>query len=377
MIYLDNAATSYPKHESVSRKMEEVMRYIGGSPGRGSHKMALSANRIVFGARESIARLLNIKDSSRIVFTKNATEAINLALKGLLKAGDHVITTNIEHNSVTRTLSRLEDAGVKVTTIPAEDNGNVDIKKIENAMRADTKLVCVTHASNVFGTIIPVSELGDLCSQKCILLMVDAAQTLGSVPMDIELMNIDILAATGHKALLGPQGTGFLYIKEGIEPLPLIDGGTGEDENMEEMPESLESGTLNTPSIGGLMAGVEFILREDVRKIRAYEKGLISHLLSELTKIDVVNILRKHSAKERASLVSFNIEGREPGEISYILDERFSIMTRSGLHCAPLAHKAAGTYPGGAIRVSPGYLNTPNDIEEFIKAIKEIVGNRR
>ena len=232
------------------------------------------------------------------------------------------------------------------------------------------------HASNVFGAVLPVAEIGKICRKKNILFMIDAAQTAGAMPIDVEALNVDILAATGHKSLFGSQGTGLVYVKEGIEPLPLVDGGTAEDNDMLEMPDRLESGTMNTPGIGGLGTGIEFLLKERVEKIRQYEEELIRQILEGLSDIKGIEIIGPSDEKNRTHLVSFNIEGKDPSDIGYRLDNEFGIMTRCGLHCAPYAHKTAGTYPHGAVRVSPGYFNTPNDIEEFVRAVREIAKDR-
>lgn len=372
MIYLDNAATSYPKPESVYQRIDHILRHVGGNPGRSGHRMSLDASRVIFETRESAGRLFNIKDGSRIVFTKNATEAINLAFKGILKPGDHVVTTSIEHNAVVRPLLRLEAEGVKVSRVQADKNGWIEPKDIEKAITNKTKLVSVVHASNVFGAILPVAEIGRICRKKNILFMIDAAQTAGAMPIDIDALNIDILAATGHKSLFGPQGTGLIYVKEGIEPMPLVDGGTAEDDDMLEMPDRLEAGTMNTPGIGGLGAGIEFLLEEGIDKIRRHEQGLIRQILEGLKGIKGISIFGPMDEKKRTCLVSFNIEGKDPSDIGYRLDNEFGIMLRCGLHCAPHAHKSAGTYPSGAVRVSPGYFNTAKDIEEFLRAVKEI-----
>lgn len=374
MSYLDNAATSYPKPESVYKRIDHILRSIGGNPGRSGHSMALDAGRVIFEARESAARLFNVKDASRIAFTKNATEAINVAFKGILKPGDHVVTTSIEHNAVMRPLQRLErDWGVKLTRVKADKEGWIRPGDIEKAITNNTKLVSVVHASNVFGAILPVREIGNICRKKGIIFMIDGAQTAGAMQIDIEALNIDIFAATGHKSLFGPQGTGFLYVREGIEPLPLVDGGTAEDYDMLEVPDRLESGTMNTPGIGGLGAGIEFLLKEGMEKIRRHEEGLIRQILDGLKGMKGISIIGPADEKKRTCLVSFNIYGKNPSEIGDRLDNEFDIMVRCGLHCAPCAHKAADTYPNGTVRVSPGYFNTPNDIYEFLKAIRKIV----
>lgn len=348
------------------------MRKVGGNPGRSGHRLSVEAARVIFRARESVAKLLNVRDSSRVVFTKNATEAINVALKGLLGPGDHVVTTAFEHNSVVRTLRRLEAGGVKVTKVRGRRPDLIEPRDIEKALTGKTRLVAIVHASNVFGTIEPVSEIGALLRKKGIPFMVDGAQSVGSIPVDVEGMDIGILAATGHKSLFGPQGTGFLYIKEGLEPPALIDGGTGEGDDVLEIPDRLETGTMNTPGVGGLAVGVEFILKEGVSKIREHEKALIKELMDGLGGIRGAVILGPPEPESRVSLVSFNMEGKSAVDVGVRLDREFSIMVRCGTHCAPDAHVSAGTYPHGAIRVSPGYFNTHEDISAFLKAVSKI-----
>lgn len=375
MIYLDNAATSFPKPERVYRRIDEVLRTIGGNPGRSSHTMAIEAARVVFNARESVASFIGSADSSRVAFTKNATEAINIAVKGLLVPGDHVVTTAFEHNSVVKSLARVERAGVEVTKVVPDSEGFLRPEDIEAALCKNTKMVCISHASNVFGALQPLPEIGRLCRSRKVLFMVDGAQTIGAVPFDLASSCVDILAATGHKALFGPQGTGFLYLAEGIEADPLVDGGTGEAGSPLEMPERLESGTMNTPGIGGLGEGVRFLMEETVEKVREKEEGLVRALLEGLGSIRGVRIIGPVDAYRRASLVSFNIDGITPGEVGLRLDESYGIMIRCGTHCAPDAHRLAKTFPDGAARVSPGYFNALSEIEEFLRAVAAIAGS--
>ncbi|CAG1065950.1 cysteine desulfurase / selenocysteine lyase [uncultured bacterium] len=372
MIYLDNAATSFPKPPRVYERIDEVLRTIGGNPGRSSHTMAIEAARVVFGARESVASLIGAPDSGRVAFTKNATEAINTGLKGLLKPGDHVVTSAFEHNSVVKSLARLESLGVEVTKVSPDREGFLRPRDIEAAIKKNTKMVCVSHASNVFGTIQPIGGIGKACRSKGALFMVDGAQTIGAMPFDVTAMGVDILAATGHKALFGPQGTGFLYLGEGIEAAPLVDGGTGEAGSPLEMPEALEAGTMNTPGIGGLGAGVSFLLEEKVERVREKEEGLVEAVLSGLASIKGVSVIGPLEASKRAALVSFNVEGKKPAEVGLRLDDEAGIMIRCGTHCAPEAHRLSGTFPDGAARVSPGYFNTAQDIEVFLRAIRAI-----
>ncbi|MEK7880702.1 MAG: aminotransferase class V-fold PLP-dependent enzyme [Deltaproteobacteria bacterium] len=372
MIYLDNAATSFPKPDSVCKRIDEVLRHIGGNPGRGSHRMAIEAGRVVFSARESVASLFNIADSSRVVFTKNATEAINVVLKGLLKKGDHAITTSFEHNSVVRTLARLEREGVSITKVSGKVPGLVVVSDIEKAITPKTRLVVMVHASNVIGAIQPVRDIGKMLKKKGITFVVDAAQTAGVIPIDVFKDNIDILIATGHKALFGPQGTGFFYLREGLDFEPLLDGGTGEADVMLDVPDRFETGTINTPGVGGLGAGVEFVLKEGVEKIRLRETGLVTHILDGFKDMPGIKVVGPLDAGSRVSLVSFIVEGKSPIDVGIMLDSKFSIMMRCGIHCAPDAHRNALTFPHGTARVSPGYFNTHEEIEEFLTAMREI-----
>ena len=372
LIYLDNAATSFPKPEAVYRAVDKVLREISGNPGRASHRMALEASRVIYRAREATARVINLSDSGRLAFTKNATEAINIALKGLLKSADHVVTTSFEHNSVVKTLARMEKGGVSVTRVRPDGDGFVTASAVEAAITDATRMVCLSHASNVFGTIQPIAEIGAMCRRRGVLFMVDGAQTVGAAPVDIEAMSIDILAATGHKALFGPQGTGFLYVREGVEPAPLVDGGTGEIEVVLEMPDKQESGTMNTPGIGGLGAGAEFVLGEGIEKIRAHEVSLVKMIISGLEDIGRISIIGPRDAARRVSLVSFNIDGITPAEAGRRLDDDHGLLLRCGVHCAPEAHREANTHPDGAIRVSPGYFTTATDIERFLDGVREL-----
>ncbi|MBI2399884.1 MAG: aminotransferase class V-fold PLP-dependent enzyme [Deltaproteobacteria bacterium] len=372
MIYLDNAATSFPKPAIVHDRISEVLSTIGGNPGRSSHTMAIEAARVIFNARESVASLIGASDSGRIAFTKNATEAINTGLKGILKPGDHVVTSAFEHNSVVKSLARLASGGVEVTKVSPDKEGFLRPRDIEAAIKKNTKMVCISHASNVFGAIQHLSDIGKVCRSKNAMFMVDGAQTIGAMPFDVTAFGVDILAATGHKALFGPQGTGFLYLAEGIDVVPLVDGGTGEAGSPLEMPELLEAGTMNTPGIGGLGAGVRFLLDERVEKIREKEEGLIDAVLKGFASMKGISIIGPADASRRAALVSFNIDGKKPGEVGLRLDDEAGIMIRCGTHCAPDAHRCSGTFPDGAARVSPGYFNTAQDIEEFLKAVRAV-----
>ena len=291
--YLDNAATSFPKPEAVYQRIDHVLRRIGGNPGRASHALAMEAARVVFNARETIAKLLGGPDSSRIIFTKNTTEAINLGLKGVLKRGGHVITSAFEHNSIVKTLEAISRLmpDMEITRLKPNADWIIDPRAVEAAIRKDTVLVVITHASNVFGDHTAGLEIGAVCRRRGVLFMIDAAQTAGAYPIDVKAMNVDLLAAAGHKSLFGPQGTGVLYVREGMEIDPLINGGTGELDAALPMPERLESGTLNTPGIAGLGAGAQFIVAEGIEKIRAHETKLVASIINGLAGIKGIRII--------------------------------------------------------------------------------------
>jgi cysteine desulfurase/selenocysteine lyase len=310
MIYLDNAATSFPKPESVYQAIDCFNRQIGANPGRSGYSTARQASKIVAETRQALAQLFSIRDPNQIVFTANATESINLALKGLLKPGDHIITTVTDHNSVLRPLRSLEDyIGIVVTRIECDGSGTIDPEAIGSAIRPNTKLVCMTHASNVTGTIHDVQSISRLVHQNGTLFMVDAAQTAGCVPIDVEEMGIDLLALTGHKGLLGPQGTGGLYIKPGLELRPLREGGTGSDSWLDrqptKMPDRYEGGTLNTPGLAGLGAGVRFVLDTGVEKIAQHEQELALRLIGQLVENRSIAIHGPTVTPNRTAVVSF------------------------------------------------------------------------
>jgi cysteine desulfurase family protein len=378
-IYLDNAATTFPKPEEVYLAVEHAMREIGVGSGRGSHRRGLEASRLVFDAREAVSSLFGIDDSSRVIFTHSATEALNLAINGLLEAGDHVITTTMEHNSLVRPLKAADQRGVEVTWIEAKGLGRVECGQVAGAIRNNTRLVAISHCSNVTGTIQPIEEIARFTRKAGVLLLVDAAQSAGSITLDMRSTNIDLLAAPGHKGLYGPQGTGFLYVAKGITLKPLIVGGTGgfssSEEQPWELPERFESGTLNTPGIAGLKAGVEFVGSVGVEAIREKEATLVTHLIEGLTGLPGVVIFSPKEPGLRGGVVSFTAPGYDPADIGYRLDNEFDIAVRVGLHCAPMAHRTIGTYPHGTIRVSPGYFNTIDDIDGFLNAMGVILGH--
>lgn len=375
-IYLDNAATTYPKPEAVYQAMDLAMRNVGVAPGRGGHRKSMEAARIVFSARESLAHLLGIQDSSRIIFTHSATEALNMAVKGILKPGDHVVTTSMEHNSLARPLHHAAQSGVDITWVQSDGQGYVTASQIMEALRPDTKMVAMTHCSNVTGAVNPVEEIGRLLRQRGILFLVDGAQSTGSYPLNIDSAAIDLFAAPGHKGLYGPPGTGFLYVSPGIDIDPLLHGGTGSGSSEISQPKSLperhESGTMNTPAIAGLLAGVEYVASRGIAAIHDFEMELAVRLCTGLATIPGVTVYNPAGTRPRCAVVSFTIAGKDPATVGFMLDHHYGISVRVGLHCAPLAHRSIGTFPDGTVRVSPALFNTDADIEALLCAIREI-----
>jgi cysteine desulfurase family protein len=372
-IYLDNAATSHPKPESVYLAVMHAMRDIGASPGRGGHRRSLEASRLLFQAREAIATFFSIPDSSRVVFTHSATEALNLALHGVLVAGDHVITTAMEHNSLLRPLYLLRRRGVELTVVPAAGDGLVDPDAVRNALRPNTRMVAVGHVSNVCGAIQPVEQLAAIARGAGALFLMDAAQSAGSIPIDVVGLGVDLLAAPGHKGLLGPQGTGFLYVAEGVVIRPLLAGGTGSSSSSEEQPEILpegfEAGTHNLPGIAGLLAGVEFVMAQGVDVIGRNEREHVVEIASRLAPLPGITIHGPTIPAYRSGLLSFTVAGMDASSLAFTLDQRFDIAVRAGLHCAPQAHRSLGTYPAGTVRVSPGWFTTNDEIAIFCDAV--------
>ncbi|MDD5234225.1 MAG: aminotransferase class V-fold PLP-dependent enzyme, partial [Syntrophales bacterium] len=344
---------------------------------------SIEAGRIVSDTRETLAAFFGIGDPFRIVFTKNATEALNLSMNGLLVPGDHVITSSMEHNSVMRPLRGLETKGIELSVIGCSETGELEPRRIAAAVKKNTRAVFLTHASNVTGTIMPVREAGKIARGHGLVFALDAAQTAGALPIDIEEMNVDLLALTGHKSLFGPQGTGGLYMREGLEQriLPLATGGTGSRSEFELqpdfMPDKYESGTMNTVGLAGLGAGVEYVVSEGLDSIRAREIMLTGLFLDGLKSIRGVHAYGPSDVSDRIPVVSFNVDGMAPSEVALILDERFGIMSRPGLHCAPAAHKTIGTFPGGTVRFSFGVFNTEKEIEYALGALAQLSSRKR
>lgn len=380
MIYLDNAATSWPKPKEVGEAMLHFLEAVGASPGRSGHRLSIEAGRILYQTRESIATLFNVKDPLRIVFGSNATEALNLALKGLLRPGDHVITSSMEHNSVMRPMRALEKDGVKVTVVACSAEGFLEPVDVEKAIGKDTIMIVLNHASNVVGSLLPISTVGEIARKYKLLLLIDAAQTGGCYPIDMETDKIDLLAFTGHKSLYGPQGTGGLVIGERVDSkrlIPLKTGGTGSRSEYETQPDFLpdlcESGTPNTVGLAGLNAGVRFVLNQGLERIRQHEVNLTRRLIEGLKEIPEVILYGGGEAENQTGNVAFNIKDASPCDVGLRLDEEYGIMCRVGLHCAPAAHKTIGTFPIGTVRFSMGYFNTAEEIKQAITAMADII----
>lgn len=376
MIYMDNAATSWPKPHCVYEAIVNCMKSAGANPGRSSHLMSIDAGNIILRTRELLAKFFNTDDPFRIIFTSNTTEALNLGIKGLLRKGDHVITTTMEHNSVVRPLKTLEQRGINTTFVKCNSQGILDPHDVESAIEKNTKLVITTHASNVTGGIMPIDEIGKITNRYGIVYMVDAAQTAGIIPIDVKKSSIDMLAFPGHKSLLGPQGTGGLYISPNLDIEPLKEGGTGSlSESYYQpnfLPDRYESGTLNTPGIAGLGAGVEFLLKHEDMYVLNKIRKLETYFLDGLSNIDEVKVYGPTDIEHRIGVIALNICHRDSAEVVSLLSDVYNISTRGELHCAPLAHATIGTSEFGAVRFSPGLFSSLEDIDACIDALSKI-----
>ncbi|MBN1812645.1 MAG: aminotransferase class V-fold PLP-dependent enzyme [Anaerolineae bacterium] len=379
MIYFDNAATSWPKPPGVAEAMVRFLDEVGANPGRAGHRLAVEAGRIIYNAREAVAALFNAPDPLRIAFGANVTEALNLALRGLLRPGDHVITSSMEHNSMMRPLRAIESGGVEVTVVGCSLQGTLDPADVEAAIRPDTKLVALNHASNVIGTVLPVAEVGAICRRHDLLLLVDAAQTGGAYPIDMHADGIDLLGFTGHKALGGPMGTGGLIVGERVDEKrmePLVRGGTGSNSEHEVQPDFLpdmfESGTPNAVGLAGLEAGVRWVLERGVEDIRAHEVALTRWLIDGLRGVPGVIVYGTLDTELQTATVSFNIAGMAPSEVGLRLDDEYGIMCRVGLHCAPTAHKTLGTFPDGTVRFGLSVFSTLEEVEATLVAVRKL-----
>lgn len=381
-IYLDNAATSWPKPEEVYAAVDRYQREVGAAAGRGGYRQAIHAQRTVDDARRGVATLLGVADPTRIVFGANGTDVLNLAIHGLLRGGDHVVTTVCEHNSVLRPLAdAARTLGVEVTHVDCDGASYVDPGDVERALTAQTKLVVVTHASNVTGAIQPVAEIARAAHAAGAKVLVDAAQTAGHVPINVVDLGVDLLAASGHKGLLGPLGTAVLYVKPGLEQelQPLRQGGTGLhsrlDRQPDELPQRYEAGNLNTPALAGLAAAARFLQAKTVEAGAAHERALVRRLCNGLKAIPDVRLVGPSDAQPRSPVVSFSVEGYDPQDFAAVLDGSFDVECRAGLHCAPRMHAALGTIDrGGLVRLSPGWSTTMEQIDKALAAIEAIAG---
>ncbi|MFL7791568.1 MAG: aminotransferase class V-fold PLP-dependent enzyme, partial [Anaerolineae bacterium] len=368
----------------VAEAMVHFLDEVGANPGRAAHRRAVESGRIVYDAREAVAELFNAPDPLRVVFGANVTEALNLALHGLLRPGDHVVTSSMEHNAMMRPLRALEQKGVQVTVVGCSPQGVLDPADVEAAIRPDTKLVALNHASNVIGTVLPVSEVGAICRRRALLLLVDAAQTAGAYPIDMQVGQIDLLAFTGHKSLGGPMGTGGLIVGERVnewEMEPLVRGGTGSNSEYEAqpdfLPDAFESGTPNAVGLAGLAVGVRWVLERGVEAIRAHEVALARQLLHNLSQIEGMTVYGTLDAELQTATVSFNIAGMASSEVGLRLDEEYGIMCRVGLHCAPSAHKTIGTFPDGTVRFGLSAFSTREEVEAALTAVGALAQETR
>lgn len=375
MIYLDSAATSYHKPDGVARAVAEAISHMG-NPGRGAHEASLDASRVVYGTREKMAELFGAEEASQIVFTANSTESLNIAIQGLLDPGNHVITTVMEHNSVLRPLYLCQQRGVSLTILPFSAAGTVTPEAIEAVIRSNTRMIVCTHGSNMTGDLNDLEAIGRVCKKHHLLFVVDASQTAGVFPIQMDSMNIDVLCFTGHKSLMGPQGTGGMCVRKGVRIRPLLVGGSGIDSyskiHPQVMPTALEAGTLNAHGIAGLSAALDFIKKVTPDVIRQKEEELTRRFVSQIKSIPGVKLYGNYEQFPRAPILSLNILDYDSGEIADVLAQDYGIMTRAGAHCAPLMHEALGTKSQGAVRFSFSYFNTEEEIDQAANAIREL-----
>ena len=375
MIYFDNAATTLRKPSCVVQAVAEAMCSLGNS-GRGVHSGALNASRIIYDTRAALAQLFGAESPERIAFTANSTQALNMAIKGVLDPGDHVITTALEHNSVLRPLFELEDRGVELTILPADPMGNIRYEDFEKEIRPNTKAIVTTHGSNLTGDLLDIGRIGAIAKKHGLVYIVDASQTAGVFDIDVRKMYIDILCFTGHKGLLGPQGTGGIYVREGVEVRPLLSGGSGVQTYLRkhppQMPTALEAGTLNGHGIAGLGAAVRYLRETGLDSIRAKEQELMMTFYEAVRKIPGITVYGDFTDPNRCAIVALNIRDYDSGEVSDALSEQYGIATRPGAHCAPLMHKALGTVEQGAVRFSFSHYNTNEEIKIAVSALREL-----
>ena len=375
MIYFDNAATTLHKPDCVVKAVTEAMCSLGNS-GRGVYSGALSASRIIYDTRVALAQLFGAESPERIAFTANSTEALNMAIKGVLHPGDHVITTALEHNSVLRPLFELEDRGVELTIVPADQMGNICYENFEKEIRSNTKAIVTTHGSNLTGNLLDIGRIGAIAKKHGLVYIVDASQTAGVFDIDVQKMHIDILCFTGHKGLLGPQGTGGIYVREGVDVRPLLSGGSGVQTYLRshppQMPTALEAGTLNGHGIAGLGAAVRYLQETGLPAIRAKEQELMMTFYEAVREIPGITVYGDFSDSNRCAIVTLNIRDYDSGEVSDALSSEYGIAARPGAHCAPLMHKALGTVEQGAVRFSFSHYNTKEEINIAVSALREL-----
>lgn len=377
-VYLDNAATSFPKPLSVPEKIYDYIVNNGATSGRGSYEKAMLADGLVYQTRKSLAKLFNHRDPKTVIFTSSVTESLNLALQGILKSGDHVVTSALEHNAVWRCLKTLErDRGITITVVAATAQGETRIEDVAAAIKPETGLIVFTHASNVLGTLQPIGAIGELAREKGILFLVDAAQTAGVLAIDVQAQCIDLLAFTGHKSLLGPMGTGGLVVNCDVYIHPLISGGTGGDSAYEYQPDyypnHLEAGTMNVSGIIGLGAALEFLEAKGLKNIRHKEDTLMDYALNALKEIPGIELYGPQDSSKTVGVIPFNLKGHAPEEIAFFLDQSCHVMIRSGLHCAPSAHRLIGTVKRGTCRIGIGYFNEKADIDTLVNGLHSFI----
>ena len=375
MIYFDNAATTMRKPDCVIQAVTEAMCSLGNS-GRGVHGGALSASRIIYETRVALAQLFGAESPERIAFTSNSTQALNMAIKGVLNPGDHVITTALEHNSVLRPLYELEDQGVQLTILPADTMGNICYEDFEKAILPNTRAIVTTHGSNLTGNLLDIQQIGTIAKKHDLIYILDASQTAGVFPINVQNMHVDILCFTGHKGLLGPQGTGGIYVREGVDVRPLLSGGSGVQTYLCshpcQMPTALEAGTLNGHGIAGLGAAVHYIQKIGLDNIRQKEQELLWDFYTQVKEIPGIKIYGDFTTQNRCAILSLNIRDYDSGEVSDALSTQYGIATRPGAHCAPLMHKALGTVQQGAVRFSFSHYNTEKEINIAVSALREL-----
>ncbi len=384
LIYVDNAATSWPKPQAMLEGMAYFNDRMGANPGRSGHRLSVEAARVVYGVRERLARLFNAPDALRVLLCANVTAGLNIALMGLLRPGQHAITSSMEHNSVMRPLRELQRSGVELSVVRCSSEGELDPQDVKNALRPNTRLIALNHASNVVGTRLPLREVGRFAREHGALLLADCAQTAGAYPLDMQEDLIDLLAFTGHKALYGPMGTGGLVLGERVdiqEMAPLQRGGTGSNSEQEEqpdfVPDKFESGTANAIGLAGLSASLDWIEAQGIERIQAHEQALAGRLMDGLAAIDGLKLYGPRDSRRGSPVISFTLDGLDNGRVGRLLDERYGILCRVGLHCAPAAHRTIGTFPDGTVRFGLGYFNTDGQIDKVLGAVSEIADERR